>query len=74
MLKPEDILVLRDATPFVPFDLHLSDGRTIRIENRDSMWVFKNRVNVAFPSGEGRALDREERIALMHIVSVVETA
>ncbi|MBI2926327.1 MAG: hypothetical protein HYY24_11570 [Verrucomicrobia bacterium] len=74
MLKPEDILALRDAEPFVPFDLHLSDGRTFHIENRDFMWVFKNRVHVAIPSGEGRPLDREERIALMHIVSAEELA
>ena len=74
MLKPEDILALRDAEPFVPFDLHVSDGRTFHIENRDFMWVFKNRVHVAIPSGEGRPLDREERIALMHIVSVEELA
>jgi hypothetical protein len=74
MLKAEDILALRDASPFVPFHLHLSDGRTIRIDNRDFLWVFKHRVNVATPSGEGRPLDREERIALMHIVSVEQAA
>jgi hypothetical protein len=72
MLKPEDILALRDADPFVPFQLHLSGGRTIDVANRDFMWVFRNRVHVAIPSGEGRPLDREERIALLHIVSVEE--
>ncbi|PYI87145.1 MAG: hypothetical protein DME26_07080 [Verrucomicrobia bacterium] len=65
---------MRDAHPFIPFHLHLSDGRTVRIDNRDFVWVFKHRVNVAIPSGEGRPLDREERIALMHIVSAVESA
>ncbi len=74
MLKPEEILPLRDANPFVPFRLHLSDGRAIQVDDRDFMWVFRNRVHVATPSGEGRPLDREERIALMHIVSVEEAA
>jgi hypothetical protein len=74
MLRPEAILALRDANPFVPFQLHLSDGRTVTVNNRDFVWVFQNRVNVAIPSGEGRPLDREERIALIHIVSVAEAA
>jgi hypothetical protein len=74
MLKPEDILALRDAQPFVPFQLHLSDGRTIGVNNRDFIWVFKNRINVAIPSDAGHLLDREERIALMHIVSIAEAA
>jgi hypothetical protein len=72
MLKPGQILALRDATPFVPFHLRLSDGRTVAVQNRDFIWVFKNRVNVAIPAGEGQPLDREERIALLHIVSAVE--
>ncbi len=74
MLKAEEILELRDAHPFGPFQLHLSDGRSIRIENRDCLWVFKNRVQVAIPSGAGRPLDREERIALLHVVSAEELA
>ncbi|MEK7675301.1 MAG: hypothetical protein AAB676_05640 [Verrucomicrobiota bacterium] len=74
MPRPEDILVLREANPFVPFHLRLSDGRTLCIENRDFVWVFKNRVHVAIPSGAGRPLDREERVALMHIVSIEEPA
>jgi len=74
VLKPEDILALRDAEPFVPFDLHLSDGRTFHIENRDFMWVGKHRVTIGIPSGPDRLVDREERIALMHIVSVEELA
>ena len=56
MPRPEDILVLREANPFVPFHLRLSDGRTLCIENRDFVWVFKNRVHVAIPSGAGRPL------------------
>ena len=74
MFKPEDILALRDANPFVPFDLHLSDGRTVRIDNRDVLWVGSRRVTVGIPSGPDRLIDREERIALIHIVSLVEAA
>ena len=74
MLKPEDILALRDANPFVPFHLHLSDGRTIEIDNRDFMWVGRHRVTIGIPSGPDRLVDREERIALMHIVSLEEVA
>ena len=46
--------------------------RSIAVNNRDFVWVFNNRVNVAIPSGAGRPLDREERIALLHIINVAE--
>ncbi|MBM3841188.1 MAG: hypothetical protein FJ398_25190 [Verrucomicrobia bacterium] len=72
MLKPEDILALRDADPFVPFQLHLSDGRTVRVENRDFIWVGRHRITIGLPSGSTRLVDREERIALMHIASAEE--
>jgi hypothetical protein len=74
MLKPEDILDLRDADPFVPFDLHLSDGRVIRVDNRDFLWVGRRRITLGIPTGPSRLVDREERIALLHIVSAVETS
>jgi len=72
MPKPEDILLLRDANPFVPFELHLSDGRTLRVDNRDFLWVGRHRLTLGIPSGASRLVDREERVALMHVVSAVE--
>ena len=72
-MKPEDIKALLDATPFVPFNLHLSDGRTIKIDNRDFVWVGRHRLTIGIPS-EDRLIDREERVSLLHIVSVEEAA
>jgi len=72
VLVAEDILGLRNAAPFKPFRLHLSDGRTFVVENPDTLWVFRNRVNLAFPAEPGHALDREEKIAMVHIVRVEE--
>lgn len=72
-MKPEDIKALLDATPFVPFNLHLSDGRTVKIDNRDFVWVGRHRLIIGIPS-EDRLIDREERISLLHIVSVEEAA
>ena len=73
-MKQDAIEAMLNASPFVPFNLHLSDGRTIKIEHPDFVWTFKNRITIGIRSGEGRRVDREEKIALLHIVSVEEAA
>lgn len=72
-MKPEDIMALLNASPFVPFSLHLSDGRTIKVESRDFVWVGRHRITMGIPTPD-RLVDREERISLLHIVSVKEAA
>lgn len=61
MLKTADILVWRDANPFVPFDLHLSDGRIVHVDNRDLLWVGRNKITLGIPSGPERLSRRAHR-------------
>ena len=63
-----------NTNPFVPFYLHLSDGRSIKIEHRDFVWTSKHRITIGIPSGEGRRVDREEKVSLLHVVSLEEAA
>ncbi len=63
------------ADPFVPFRLHLSDGRVFEVRRRELLWVG-HRVGILLilEPGPGRVLERYETFALVHVVSIAPEA
>jgi len=55
--------------PFAPFRIHLSDGRMFDVRHREMVWVG-HRVALVGIFGLDGYLDRDERIALAHVVSL----
>ena len=63
-----------DRRPFLPFRIHLSDGRSMEVKAPDWMWVIPpfRRVFIARPElGKGRHLPIED-IDCLHITSIEE--
>jgi hypothetical protein len=55
--------------PFVPFRIHRSDGRIFDVRYREMVWVSRHVAVVGIFAPDGY-LDRNETIALVHIVSL----
>ncbi len=72
-MTPQDINRLLERSPFVPFRLHLTNGQTFEVRHPDFVWVFRSRLLLAVPASEnGKVLDHEEHIALLHIARIEE--
>jgi hypothetical protein len=70
-MPPEEIRSYLRAVPFVPFRLHLTDGRTFDIHNRDCLLLAQRTAAVGvFDADQGKFPDHLETISLLHIVSI----
>ena len=54
-MRPEDIRELREAEPFVPFRICLTDGKSYDVPHRDFVMIARNVIDigVARTTGEG---------------------
>jgi len=62
----EQIRIKLAAVPFVPFTVHLSDGRTLRVGHPDFVWLPKPGIFFYYHDDPGAG----ESINPLHIVSV----
>jgi hypothetical protein len=71
MIPASDLLEWLEAKPFMPFRLHLSDGRTFDIRGANQVWPGRQTAVLGFPSADDpRLIDRHTTVSLLHIVSV----
>jgi len=72
-MKPEEIRELQHRQPFIPFRIHLSNGRHFDIRHPDFVWVLKTRVEIGLADDPNSSTpDRAEFVSLLHVVSVEE--
>jgi hypothetical protein len=70
-MSHKDIIKLLDAAPFVPFRIHLTDGKIYDIQHREFVWVFSTRLEIAKPSKESdRFMEDADFVSLLHIVRI----
>ncbi len=71
-MPPEEIRTYVRAIPFVPFRLHLSDGRVFEVRHPDNLLLTTRAavVGVYSGAGEGAFPERTEVLALIHVVSI----
>jgi hypothetical protein len=68
-MPPDELRGLIRAQPFVPFRLHLTDGRAFDVRHPDNLLVTARVAVVGVYNGESAFPDRSETIALIHVVS-----
>jgi hypothetical protein len=58
-MRAEDIRHTQHGQPFVPFVLHLADGRQFQIPHPEFMWVAPNgrRLTLEAPDGNMEIID-----------------
>ncbi len=68
-MPSEELRNMLRQQPFVPFRIHLSDSRVFDVRHREMVWVGHQAAIVGIFGLDGY-LDRQETIALAHVVSL----
>ena len=69
----QDLFEFLRATPFKPFRIHGTDGRSRDVRHPDEALVLRTRVILPL-RGEGETPESSEHLALAHIVRLEELA
>jgi len=71
-MRPQDILKYLQRTPFQPFRLCLSDGRSFEIRHPEMAMVGRSAVIIGVPDPEEEEpiYERSFDCAIMHIASL----
>jgi hypothetical protein len=70
-MRPEELMELLRARPFVPLRLHITGGHTYDIRHPDQVLVTRSRavIEVGADPASG-VLERTEYMALVHVVRI----
>jgi hypothetical protein len=72
-MRPEDLVGLLRAQPFVPFRIHMTDGKFYDIVHPEAVLVVRSRAIVGLrPDPTRHFYTGTDQIALLHIVRTSE--
>ena len=72
-MTAQEVRALLDANPFVPFRIHMTDGKSFDVLHPDFVWVFRNRLDIAIMAdAERNIVDHVVRCFFLLIVRVEE--
>ena len=72
-MRAEDLLEMLRTRPFVPFRIHMTDGRTYDIVHPGVVLVLRTRAIIGLrPDPATNIPDQSEQIDLLHIVRTSE--
>lgn len=66
-MTPERVLELQDATPFLPFELVLADGRALPVPHPDFLSVQADEEMIRLHDESAKTV---EIIDLLHVISL----
>ncbi len=70
-MRPEDIRELRDAQPFVPFRICLTDGKSYDVLHRDFVMLARTVVDIGVATNPASGIyDQIVRVSPLHIVRI----
>lgn len=74
-MRPEDLRDLRDAEPFVPFRICLTDGKTYEVRHREFLMIGRTLIILGMASNpETGIYDQIIHISPLHIVRAEQAA
>jgi len=72
-MRPDELISLVRARPFVPLRIHLTDGTVYDISHPDQIIVLRGRVDIGVGADpETGAAEGVEHVSLLHVVRVEE--
>ncbi len=72
-MRPEKLLELIRARPFVPLRVHITRGQSHDIRHPDQIIVLRGRVDIGVATGgQNGVAERVDRVSLIHVVRVEE--
>ena len=72
-MSPIEFRAIRGRQPFMPFRIHLSDGRTFDVKHPDAVFNTKNALYIV--AGHDPAtgeVTRREVVGLLHVTGVTQ--
>lgn len=70
-MSAQAILDAIHGQPFVPFKIHLSDGRSYDIRHPELIKVGRSYVMVFYPTAKNfEIIDRDDTLSLLHITGL----
>ena len=70
-MRPEDIRELKDAQPFVPFRICLTDGKSYDVSHRDFVMIARTVIDIGVGNIPGSGIyDQIVRVSPLHIVRI----
>lgn len=70
-MRPEDLLELVRAQPFVPLRIHTTTGQMYDIRHPDQILVLRSRI-VLGAGGQNGIPEHTEHVALVHVARIEE--
>jgi len=70
-MSPADIIAFTRRTPFLPFRIHMTNGRTYDVRHPDQVIPLRSRIEVGV-GGDGSIADRVEHLSFFHVVRLEE--
>lgn len=72
-MRPEALKELLSVRPFVPFRIHMTDGKTFDIYHPDRVLVLRSRIDIGVkPDPVSEVLEKVEHCSLLHVVRIKE--
>jgi hypothetical protein len=70
-MNAQDLKGLLEASPFLPFRVHLSNGQSFEVKHPDFVALFRSHLLLLVPSPDERTImDHAEYISLLHIARI----
>jgi hypothetical protein len=73
-MSAQDPLDLLRASPFTPFRILATDGRTYDVRHPGRALVLRTRVILALAGRPDKVTERSEQLALVHVVRMEDLA
>ena len=74
-MRPDDLLTWNRATPFLPYRIRLTSGRTFDIRHPEMVVIGRSRVHIyTFGAGPTEPYDRMEMVSQVLIESIEPVA
>ena len=71
-MRPEDIRVFLQKSPFQPFRITLTDSRTYEVRHPELVMIGRSSIVIGFPSGNDPEpiYDRFVTVSLLHVMQI----
>jgi hypothetical protein len=69
IVRPEDIAIWLHARPFVPFNIHMTDGQVYEIVHPEAVLLLRTHATIGLrPDPKGKYYRGSEMLGLIHVV------
>jgi hypothetical protein len=70
-MRPEELSKILQRQPFIPFRIHLTDGKTYDIRHPENLMILRSRLDIAVDRDPATGvIGQVDFVSLLHLVRV----